>query len=111
MTGGRDMNTPLRSTQPTTDKDLEEIIRKDINPTISPAANIIITIFSDREGVLLVDFLPRGTIINDPYYSILLHRLRSSIREKWNGKLRHGVLLLQDNAPVHKSNIAQASPN
>ena len=33
----------------------------------------------------------------------------SSIRKKRRGKLRHGVLLLHDNALVHKSSIVQAA--
>ena len=65
------------------------------------------TIFWDCQGVLLVDFLPYGTTINGPHYSLLRHRLRSSILEKRFGKLRHGVLLLHDNASIHKANITQ----
>ena len=67
------------------------------------------TIFSDCEGVLLFDFPPRDTTINDLYYASLLHRLRSSIQEKRHEKLRRGVVLLHDNAPVHKSNITQVA--
>ena len=70
---------------------------------------IIMTIFWDCEGVLLVNFLPCGTTINSPYYASLLHRLRSSILKKRRRKLRRSVLLLHDNASVHKSNIAQTS--
>ena len=67
------------------------------------------TIFWDCESVLLVDFLPRGTIINGPYYASLLHQLRSPIREKRRRKLTCGLLLLHNNASVHKSNITQAA--
>ena len=63
------------------------------------------TIFSDCEGVLLVGFLLHGTTINGTYYASLFHRLNSSIQKK----LTRGVLLLHDNAPVHKSNITQAA--
>ena len=49
--------------------------------------------------------MPRGTTINGLYYASLLHRLCSSIREK----LRCGMLLLHDKAPVHKANITQAA--
>ena len=58
-----------------------------------------------RESVLLIGFLPRVTTINGPYHPSLLHRLHSSIREK----LVCDVLLLHDNAPVHKSNITQVA--
>ena len=70
---------------------------------------IVITVFWDCKGVLLVNFLSRGTIINGPYYASFLHRLRSSIREKCHKKLTRSVLLLQDNAPVHKSNMTRAA--
>ena len=63
------------------------------------------TIFWDCEGVVLVDFLPRGTTISDSYYTSLLHWLHPSIREKNREKLRDGVLLFPDNVLVHKSNI------
>ena len=65
--------------------------------------------FWDCKGVLLVNFSLRGTTINDLYYTLFLHRLRSSILEKHHEKLRRGVLLIHDNAPVHKSNITHAA--
>ena len=71
---------------------------------IQSRGKIIMTIFWDKEDVLLVDFLPCGTTING---SSFLHRLHSSVWEK----LSRRVLLLHDNAPLHKSNITQASPN
>jgi [histone H3]-lysine36 N-dimethyltransferase SETMAR len=69
----------------------------------------MMTIFWDNEGVLLTDYLPRGNTINGPYYASLIDRLRSAILEKRRGKISHGVLLLHDNAPVHKCNLAQAA--
>ena len=67
------------------------------------------SIFWNCEGIFLVDFLPRSTTINGPYYASFLHRLRSSIRKKRSGKLRRDVMPLHDNAPVHKLNITQAA--
>ena len=67
------------------------------------------TIFWGCKGVLLVDFLPRSTTINGPYYASFLHQLRSFIREKQYRKLTRDVLLLHDNTPVHKSNTTQAA--
>ena len=73
------------------------------------AGKIIMTILWDSEGILLVDFLPHDTTINGPYYTSLFHQLHSSIREKRRGKLTHGVLLLHDNTPGHKSNTTQTA--
>ena len=70
---------------------------------------IMMTIFWDNEGILLTDYLSRGDTISGQYYASLIDRLRSAVLEKRRGKLTHGVLLLHDNAPVHKSNIAQAA--
>ena len=66
-------------------------------------------IFWDKDGVLLTEYLPRGTTINGPCYASIIERLRSVIVEKGRGKVSHGVLLLHDSAPIHKCNIVQAA--
>ena len=66
-------------------------------------------IFWDKDGVLLSGYLPRGTTINDPYYASAIERLHSIIVEKGRGKVSRGVLILHDNAPIHKCNIVQAA--
>ena len=45
--------------------------------------------------------------MNGQYYASLLLKLRDAIKEKRWGMLPRGVWLLHDNAPVHKSMIAQ----
>ena len=70
---------------------------------------IMMTIFWDNEGILLMDYLSHGDTISGQYYASLIDRLRSAVLEKRRGKFSRGVLLLHDNAPVHKSNIAQAA--
>ena len=66
---------------------------------------VMMTVFWDEDGILLTDYLARGSTITGPYYASLIKRLRSTILEKRRGKVSHGVLLLHDNAPVHKFNI------
>ena len=66
-------------------------------------------IFWDKDGVPLTEYLPRGTTINGPCYASIIERLRSVIVEKGRGKVSHRVLLLHDNAPIHKCNIVQAA--
>ncbi len=73
------------------------------------AGKVMMTIFWDKDGILLTDYLARGSTINGPYYASLIERLLSAILEKRRGKVSHGVLLLHDNAPVHKCNIVQAT--
>ena len=50
-----------------------------------------------------------GTSITGEYYANVIKQLRVAIKEKRMGKLAAGVLLLHDNAPVHKSRVAQAA--
>ena len=70
---------------------------------------VMATVFLDTDGVIHIDYLPRGTTMNGQYYADLLVRLRESIKEKRRGKIRRGVLLQQDNAPVHSSKVAMQS--
>ena len=66
-------------------------------------------IFWDKDGVLLTEYLTRGTKINGPYYASIIERLRSVILEKRRGKISHGLLPLYDNDPIHKCNIVQGA--
>ena len=56
----------------------------------------------------MIDYLEQGETINGEYYASELRQLKDAIKEKRRGKLRAGVLLLQDNAPVHTSQVAVA---
>lgn len=70
---------------------------------------IMATIFWDAKGILLVDYLPHGHTVTGIYYADLLRQLKVAVKEKRRGKLSHGVLLLQDNAPPHMSQVAMAA--
>ena len=70
---------------------------------------MMMIIFWYKDGVLLTEYLSRGTTINGPHYVLIIERLRSVIVEKGHGKVSHGVLLLHDNAPIDKCNIVQAA--
>ena len=64
------------------------------------------SIFWDIDGIILIDYLEKGHTINGEYYANLLTSLREAVKDKRRGKLRKGILLLQDNAPVHTAKIA-----
>ena len=66
-------------------------------------------IFWDKDGILLTEYLPRGTTINGPCYASIIERLSSVIVEKRRGKVSHEALLLLDNAPIHKCKVVQAA--
>lgn len=67
------------------------------------------TIFWYCQGILTIDYLHKASTVTGGYYARLIHRLRDSIKAKRHGKLTQGVLLLHDNAPVHKSRLAKAA--
>ncbi|GFT40343.1 mariner Mos1 transposase [Trichonephila clavipes] len=64
---------------------------------------IMVTVFWDRRGVLLVDFMPSGTTINPGAYCITLRKLRRALQNNRHDMLSKGVLLLHDNARPHTS--------
>jgi len=58
------------------------------------------SIFWDQDGILRIDYLPKGQSINAEYYLSLLVQLKDMLKEKRRGKFTKGVLFLHDNAPL-----------
>jgi hypothetical protein len=69
----------------------------------------MMTVFWNKDGVLLTDYLTQGNTTNDLYYASLIERLRSATLEKCRGKDTRGVLLLNVNVPIHKPNVVQSA--
>ncbi|XP_048259394.1 histone-lysine N-methyltransferase SETMAR-like [Haliotis rufescens] len=69
---------------------------------------VMMSIFWESKGVTHIDYLPHGTTINGEYYA-LLKQVHQSIKVKPRGKIRRGILLHQDNAPVHTSRVAMTA--
>lgn len=65
------------------------------------------TVFWNSECILLIDYLPKGTMMNGQYYVIILTQDRETIVQKRRGKLAREVIFLQDNAPVHTAHITK----
>ena len=59
------------------------------------------TVFWDRQGILLIEFLPQGTTINFAVYCETPKKLRLAIQNKRRGMLIAAILLLHDNARPH----------
>ena len=74
-----------------------------------PPEKIIMVIFWSKYGILLTEYLPRGTTITGPYYASIIEWLRCAIVEKRRSKFSHGVVLLHANASVDRCNIVQAA--
>ena len=72
---------------------------------------IMVTIFWDYKGILLVEYLPVGTTFNSDYYCKLLDKLKLELDSKRSDYKHHGFWLLQDNARVHTSKISMAKIN
>ncbi|CAI5792688.1 Hypothetical predicted protein [Podarcis lilfordi] len=67
----------------------------------------MLMVFWDQRGVVMMDFLAKGTTITGTYYASLLQKLQKAIKIERCGMLTKGVRLLQDNAPVHNLHVAQ----
>ncbi|GBP71465.1 Histone-lysine N-methyltransferase SETMAR [Eumeta japonica] len=71
------------------------------------ASKLMATISWDSEGVLLIDYLPKGTTMNGQYYANLLAQAREAVVQNRRGKLSCGVLFLQDSASVHTARVSR----
>lgn len=71
------------------------------------AGKVMATVFWDRKGLLLIDFLPHGTTVNSVRYCDTLGKLRRAIQNRRRGRLSSGVRLLHDNARPHVSRQTQ----
>jgi hypothetical protein len=71
------------------------------------AKKVLALTFWDKEGILLIDYLPKGHTINAEYHSFPLVQLKDILKEKRPRKIRKGVLFLHDNAPAHQAFATQ----
>jgi len=76
--------------------------RKKFKQMIS-TRKIMCTVFWDRQGVLLVEFLPQDTTINSAVYCEMLKKLRRAIQNKRCDMLSATILWLHDNARLHSA--------
>ena len=63
------------------------------------AGKFLASIFWDQDGILLIDYIPKGSTINAEHYSSLLVQLKDILKEKRPANFTKGVLFLHDNAP------------
>lgn len=62
---------------------------------------LMATVFWDRKGMLLTEFMEPGTTITSQTYCETLKKLRRAIQNKRRGMLTSGVVLIHDNARPH----------
>jgi len=68
---------------------------------------VLASIFWDQDGILRIDYLPKGQFINTEYYSSLLVQMKDILKEKRRGNFTKGVLFFHDNAPAHRTLATQ----
>ena len=68
---------------------------------------VLVSIFWDQDGILVIDYLPKGQTINAEYYSSLLVQMKGILKEKRCGNFTKVVLFLYDNAPAHRALATQ----
>jgi len=73
----------------------------------NPLENFSPRFFWDQDGILLIDYLPKGQTINAEYYSSLLVQLMDILKKRRRGKVTKEVLFLHDNAPAHRALATQ----
>lgn len=69
---------------------------------------LMASVFWDSEGILPIDVLPVGQANNSEYYCELLEQSKESRREKRARPKLRKLLLLHDDAPVHKLSLSHS---
>ena len=60
-----------------------------------------------QDGVLLIDYLPKGQTINAGYYLSLFVQLKDILKGKTPQEIQQGGLVFHDNAPAHRALATQ----
>jgi hypothetical protein len=77
--------------------------------TQTSTSNVLVSVFWNKVGILLVDYLENYATITAKYYTALLNKLKQQLPSKRRSKLLKGILFLQDSAfltrrPLHTVN-------
>jgi histone-lysine N-methyltransferase SETMAR len=67
----------------------------------------MLSVWWDEMGPILSEFMPNGITMNGQAFANSIKSLRSILPKKRRGKLIRQPLLLIDNAPPHRSQVAQ----
>ena len=71
------------------------------------AEKVLASIFWEQDGIILIDYLPKGQTINAEYHSSLLVQLKDILKEKRRVREGHQggdrSLVLYDIAPAHRT--------
>lgn len=76
--------------------------------TVPSAGKVMATVFWDSQGVILIDYLQKGSTITGAYYAALLDTFHGELMKKRPHLAKKKVLFHHDNAPAHSSAVATA---
>ena len=71
------------------------------------AEKVLASIFWDQDGILLIDYLPKGRTINMEYYLSLLVQLKDILKEKRRRKVTKEVLFSHYSVLAHRALATQ----
>jgi histone-lysine N-methyltransferase SETMAR len=77
------------------------------NPSEKSAEKFLASNFWYQDGIILIDYLPKGQTINANYYTSLLVQLKDILKEERRGKFTNFVSSLHDNASAHRTITTQ----
>jgi hypothetical protein len=64
------------------------------------AGKVLASIVWDKDGILLIDYVPKGQTVNAEYYSFLLVQLKDILKKKcYTGEGHKGSLVLAKQCP------------
>jgi Transposase. len=66
------------------------------------SGKVMLSVFWDHKGVIMTDYLRKGSKKTDEYYKNLLKKLREVIKERREDLVTKGILLLADIASLHR---------
>ncbi len=70
--------------------------------TVPSCQKVMISVFWDEDGLILVDYLPKGATINSGYFCKLVNEdLRHQLKNRRRGKLSRKPIFQMDNATPH----------
>ena len=89
-------------------------IEKGSNPPVKFKADrsvkkVMATVFWDFKGIIYVEYLVGGGTVTGARFANSVRNFREEVTKKRRGKVRAGLVLHMDNAPVHTALVAKAA--
>ena len=73
-----------------------------------PVQKVVVTVFWDSKGVILIDFLVGHRTVTATYYEGIIRKLKSALIQKRSEKLHHQIIFHHESARAHSANNVKA---